>query len=206
MVDIGGGTGTLTHAIYKRAGLKRGILCVDSSEQMLREAGKKEGIHPLMMTAEEFFGKKENYTFDKALILCSIHLFSDITSIFKMWAQWLTPGSLCFILTRPAKTTIPFFAKAIPLYEKSCADIPAIIECLRCHGMVVEVSEEIMEMKMSKHQWYTMLRARYMTPLRALTDSDIEDGINELEREKFISNDDITVLDNITAIIVRKDE
>ena len=98
MVDIGGGTGTLTHAIYKRAGLKRGILCVDSSEQMLREAGKKEGIHPLMMTAEEFFGNKENYTFDKALILlqhppllrCYLH-FQDVGSVDNPWFTLLHP-------------------------------------------------------------------------------------------------------------------
>ena len=205
VVDIGGGTGNLTHAIYKEAGLKSNVLCVEPSESMLRLACQKEGVSSLRGTAEEFFRNKENYTFDKALLLCCIHHFPETTPIFKKWAQWLPPGSLCFILTRPPKTTLPFFSKVFPLFEKSCTDIPAMVECLRLLGLTVEVSEERMLLNMSKHQWYAMLRARYMSNMYALTDQDIEEGIVELERERFFDKQDITVEDNITAIIVRKD-
>ena len=204
VVDIGGGTGKLAHAIYKEAGLKRNVLCVDPSKSMLRLACQTEGISPLRGTAEEFFRNKENYAFDKALLVSCIHHFPETASMFKNWAQWLPPGSLCFILTRPPKTTLPFFRKALPLFEKSCADIPAMVECLRLLGLTVDVSEEISMLNMSKHRWYAMLRTKYMSNLDALTDQDIEEGIVELERERFFDKQGITVEDNITAIIVRK--
>ncbi|KAL5506343.1 hypothetical protein EMCRGX_G007963 [Ephydatia muelleri] len=202
VVDIGGGTGSLTQAIYREARLRNNILCVDSCESMLALAFQKNGVTPLQSTAEEFFDHKENYTFDKALILCSIHHFSNPTAIFNKWAEWLRPGSVCFILTRPPTTTLPFFRKAATLFKKSTADVPAMVDCLRHHGLKVEVSEERMVLNMSKHRWYAMLRMRYMSHLHCLSDQDIEEGIAELERKRFFDKLNITVVDNITAITV----
>ena len=85
--------------------------------------------------------------FVKALILGSIHHFCDPTSMFKKWTEWLRPGSVCFILTRPPTSTLPFFRKAASLFEKSPADVPAMVDCLRHHGCKVEVSEEKMMFK-----------------------------------------------------------
>eukprot|EP00731_Ephydatia_muelleri_P004365 Em0002g541a len=205
VVDIGGGTGSLTQAVYREARLRNNILCVDPFESMLALAFQKDGVTPLQSTAEEFFNHKENYTFDKALILCSIHHFCDPTSMFKKWAEWLRPGSVCFILTRPPTTTLPFFRKAASLFEKSTADVPAMVDCLRHHGLKVEASEETMMFNMSKHRWYAMLRMRYMSHMHCLSDQDIEEGIAELEREKFRDEHNITVADNIAAITVIKE-
>ena len=205
VVDIGGGTGSLAQAIYREARLKNNILCVDTSQPMLALAGEKYGVTPLQSTAEEFFDHKENYTFDKAFIIFSIHHFSETTLMFKKWAEWLRPGSVCLILTRPPTTTLPFFRKAASLFEKSTADVPAMVHCLRHHGLKVEVSEERMVLNMSKHHWYAMLRMRYMSHLHCLSDQDIEEGIVELERERFFDKHNITVIDNVTAVLVHKE-
>lgn len=204
VVDIGGGTGALTEAIYRGAKLKNNILCVEPSEQMLALGLQREGVSTLRSTAEEFFSKKENYNFDKALIIASIHHFTDTDSIFQKWAEWLQPGSVCLILTRPPETTLPFFRKAHALFQKSASGVPGIIDSLMRVGLNVDVSEERTELQMSKEQWYKMLRRRYMSNMLVLTDEEIEEGVAELENERFADKKDIMIYDNILAIVVCK--
>ena len=75
-----------------------------------------------------------------------------------------------------------------------------MVDCLRHHGLKVEVSEEKMMFNMSKHHWYAVLRMRYMSCLHCLSDQDIEEGIAELERKKFRGERNITVAAAITVI------
>ena len=60
----------------------------------------------------------------------------------------------------------------------------------------MEVTEEHIDVNLTKSKWYHMLRGRFNSNLTELTDEEIEEGIDELERGKLKDlnpEDDISI-------------
>ena len=87
VVDIGGGTGSIAHNVWKRAGLKHPVICVEPCKGMVEVARKKEGITAVHATAEEFV-QLGSYRFTKALVCCCSHLFNQMDLVFTAAAIW----------------------------------------------------------------------------------------------------------------------
>ena len=54
LADIGGGTGVFSHLVWQRGILKRHVICVDPSSEMLSTAAEQEGVKPVLALGEEF--------------------------------------------------------------------------------------------------------------------------------------------------------
>ena len=57
--------------------------------------------------------------------------------------------------------------------------------CLRLAKFEVEVTEENIDFNVTKSKWYDMLLGRFICGLTELTDEEIEEGIDELQRIKL---------------------
>ena len=206
VVDIGAGTGYLAHQMWTSGELEQPVLCVEPSLAMLNVAKQREGVVPIHASAEEFFANpKYGGEFNKVLMSCCVHHFIDWPTVFSSLAKCQTNG-FCVILTRPPKTTLPFFRAAHKRFKSSCTDSESLLSLLQSLGFKTETTMEIMKFSLQKQQWYRMLRERYMSHLEPLTGKEMEDGIAELEKEQFQGvkdSDLITVKDPIIAIVAK---
>lgn len=211
VVDIGAGTGYFGYQMWKSAGLKQTVVCVEPSEAMLDKDNLKEGIIPVHATAEEFFKHPHQHwgisqqKFTKVLMCSCVHHFSDLNLVFSNLANHLSDNGFCLILTRPQQTTLPFFRAALKTFKESCTGNAKLLDVLHSCGFVTKVTTEVMQFQVEKRQWYGMLRDCYMSHLSGFTREEMEEGIQELETEVFSGVQDsqlITITDAILAVMV----
>jgi len=185
VVDIGGGTGSLAHSVWKRAGLKHPVVCVEPCKGMVEVARKKEGINVVHATAEEFV-QLGSYQFTKVLVCCCSHLFNQMELVFTEVAKQLPSGGVCLVIDRHQDTTVPLFKVALDLHigGHSHSFAENVSKLVKPMGVIVATTTEILEYKMKKSLWYSVLRNRYISYLHQLTDEEIEDGIKELEADQ----------------------
>ena len=99
------------------------------------------------------------------------------------------------MIDRHQDATVPLFKAALDLHigghDHSFAEV--VSNLIRPMGVTMTTTTEILEYKMKKSLWYSVLRNRYNSYLHRLTDEEIEDGIKELEADRFkgIRDDDI---------------
>ncbi|KAK2571122.1 hypothetical protein P5673_003683, partial [Acropora cervicornis] len=100
MADIGGGTGRFAEEIFQLARLKKKILCVEPSAEMLEKAKGRKGVEPVLKNGEEFFSDVSlRGTLDRVLFKYSFHHLSDPLSVFKDIERSLRPNGLCLIVS-----------------------------------------------------------------------------------------------------------
>ncbi len=210
VVDVGAGTGYLAHQMWKSVGLKQPVVCVEPSEDMLSEAKLREGVTPILATAEKFFNTQHmgtsKHKFTKVLMCSCVHHFSDPQLVFSGLADHLTEDKLCLILTRPSETTLPFFKAALRSFAQSCPDVARLLSLLQSLGFTTEVTTEVMQFQLQKQQWYKMLRERYMSHLEEFSEEEVEEGIEELEEGVFSGVEDpqlITINDSMVTIVAK---
>ena len=209
IADIGGGTGWFAQRFWKLGCLREPVLLVDPSGDMLKMAKDKEGVTPVQATAEQFFSDPPEKLLTKVFIMGAVHHFQDPATVFQQMASHLAPGGCCVISFHPPDNGWPTFSAAKNLDMRLTRVDAATTELqLREAGFSwVESKQLTRHHQVTKAQWYKMLRGRYSSTLRHFTDAQIEEGILEIEREKFQSfNDDdiITIDDNLIMIIARK--
>lgn len=88
VVDVGGGTGYSAEEIFKIAGLKNPIICVDPSAEMLEKANGRKGVVRVFKTAEEFFDDVSLCrTLDRVLFKGCIHHLQEPLPVLKRWSD-----------------------------------------------------------------------------------------------------------------------
>jgi len=118
--------------------------------------------------------------------------------VFTEVAKQLPSGGVCLVIDRHQDTTVPLFKVALDLniggHSHSFAE--KVSKLVKPMGVTVTTTTEILEYKMKKSLWYSVLRDRYNSYLHQLTDKEIEDGIKELEVDQFkgIRDDDIIII------------
>ena len=172
---------------------------------MISIAKKKEGITVIQATAEEFVSKVIHiHHFNKVLIAFSSHHFvKSREMIFTKLSEYLPVRGVCLIIDRQKKTALPFFKAALEMHQKAHADDLTPEQCFSLAspmGFAVTCYEIILEYTMTKSLWYKILRERFTSFFRQLTDEEIGDGIEELEIglfQEFKDDDKITMKDPV---------
>ena len=200
MLDIGGGTGWVADTLAKAAGLSEPVVCVDPSAEMVKRA-KQRGVIGVQATAEEFFTLPQAKLFSKVLIVAAMHHFSDPRAVFKGIWDSLSPGGSCVVLGYSPECAWPIFRAlrnhvATKLCRNEEDEVTALLQASA--NFDVQTKKMTIQHKIPKAQWYKMIRARFVSPLHYLTDQEIENGIEELEREEFqgLGDDDVITFDD----------
>ena len=206
LLDLGSGTGMLSHQVWKAATLKNSVWCVDPSSAMAEKAGKLEGLKPILSTAEDFFAQPHSVSFDKVMCVSAVHHFREPLRVLQGLKESLSTEGLFLIVTRPPNTPLPFFRAALDVFATSLAG-DVLLSLITDAGLQASVSTVPVTFHYPKSQWYEMLRGRFMSCLDPFSDEEIEQGIEELEEERFkgVGQDDIIVVrDPCTVFAIRK--
>ena len=200
LVDIGGGTGWMTHRLWKAAGLKEPALCVDPSAAMLEKAKELEGVSPVLATAEQFFADSQENSVSKVLIAGCIHHCSDHKALFEDMAKSLSPGGSCVILLHSKWLVFPgeVYSSLDAITEES------LTASLEEAGFCVDTDTQVLRYELSKVHWYSALRNRILSYLEHFSDEQIEEGIQAFEK-KFVGADQpLTIEISVMCFSVQK--
>jgi SAM-dependent methyltransferase len=193
--DIGGGTGVVTARLALNARISRAT-CVEPSAEMLRQATKYPNLVLENSTAEMFAESKNG--FNRILIKETIHHIKD-RKYFWINLKKNNPNSRVLVVTRPCKPGFLLFEKAYKEFEKNQPSSTTLVEEIEGSGYKVTLSQKAWPVEMPKQKWYQMLESRFISDLFKLTDEEIRQGIQEIEKTHKDSNS-ITFNDNIIFI------
>ena len=209
VVDIGSGTGFLAEQLFEKVPLKNLVWCVDPSAEMQEVAKKKKGVFPIQKSVDEFLNDlNKDQRIDRAMCVATSHHFADPGKVFRGVEAFLSPGGVFLVLQMREYTFIPWFKSAENRIGSFLGELEETTSsCLLLANFDVEVSEEKVDYNVTKSQWYDMLRGRFHSTLRQLSDEEIEEGIDELERGKLKGlklHDDICISSKLHMFKAKK--
>ena len=186
--DVGAGTGRTAENIFKRAGLKNPIICVEPSAGMLEKASGRKGVVGVLKTAEEFFDDVSLCpNLDRVLFNGCIHHLPEPSSVFKNMERSLRPNGLCLIMSMRSLSCYKRFAEATDINAEYLPpeEVHATRKMLEEANFDVSTSLVELPLKLKKAKFYNMLRGRFVSRLYSLTDEQIKKGIDVLEQGEF---------------------
>ena len=208
VVDIGSGTGFLAERLTEKFQLKNLVWCVEPSAEMQEVAKKKKGVFPIQKTVDEFLSElNKDQRFDRVMCIATAHHFADPVKIYSGVEAFLSPGGV-FLVVQASEYLYPWFTKTENRIGAFLAERKENTSSwLRLANFDVEVSDEMIDYDVTKSQWYDMLRGRFHSILSELSDKEIEEGIDELEKGKLKDlklHDDICISCKLLVFTARK--
>lgn len=199
LADIGGGTGSFTSRLADEAHLLEAY-CIEPSSAMCEEAAKLNNITALCSDAHTFLSTHTPFT--KMLFKEVIHHIKDRDLFWKNVYHLLPHNGKVLIITRPQNIAFPFFEKAKIEFSRNQPSQNLLENELIDGGFSIAVHHRSHTFTLSKKDWYTMLRHRFMSDLGVFSDKEIEEGIIEIEKSH--PTETIEIIDNLIFIIATK--
>lgn len=185
IADIGSGTGLFAREVARRLRPSRPMLCVDPSAAMLRELGTPPppDLTPVVASAEDVAEGRARLPYeelDAVWLKESVHHVADQAHTLGGLAGRLAPGGRLLIVMLPTTIRYPLFKAALTRFEELQPDPAGIEGHLRRAGLETRLDHVEHELRIDRDRYLSMVRARYMSLLSTFTDSEIEDGIEEI--------------------------
>lgn len=179
LVDIGGGTGTFTNRLLVDIPLC-GAYCIEPSHEMSAQASLIEGLTAICTDANGFIDFELTYT--KVLLKEVVHHINDRPHLWRNLYEQLPQNGKILIITRPQEIAFPFWSEAKAAFAQHQPSLQTLTDELQSSHFDVRVEYGLHTFHLSKEEWYTMLRHRFMSDLTHFTDEQIEQGISEIDR------------------------
>ncbi|XP_031571527.1 uncharacterized protein LOC116305700 [Actinia tenebrosa] len=218
MLDIGAATGQQAHLIWKQAGLKNPVTCVEPCEALFEHARKLDGTVPVMQTAEQFcdhlvqVGSQRQ--FNKVLLCGVVHHIDDIVKCLGQILDYLPKNGVCFIsnqsFTEKSLSSLPLTAFQLRYFKETSNPFDIILPYVKSRDDVItEVTNDEPSFRIPKSRWYYMIRNYFWSHFHQYTDKEIEESIKELDNGRFkqVKDDElITVVYKVTGVKITKKE
>jgi len=190
IADIGGGTGRFAGLLHQKLDLKQKVLCVDMSEEMLKEAQKVPGVSTKCADAASFAASLEPKSFDRFLLKEIVHHlgFEECAGMYKDLARGLQDGGRCVTVTRPKyEFEYPMFDAARKVWELNQEDASLYAGYMRDAGFN-DVRCSVLEfpVTMQLKDWTNMVKIRMWSTFSEshFSEKKLLEGIKEIE-EKY---------------------
>jgi ubiquinone/menaquinone biosynthesis C-methylase UbiE len=187
LADVGGGTGNFTVALAQAAGLTSPVLCVDNSADMLAVAATRPGLVPICQDALSFAQRTPlpGEALDRVLLKEIVHHLpvADLPALYKGLGRQLAPGGLLLTVTRPQEVDYPLFEAARRVWRANQPAAEVFESACTAAGLSVVRSEAVYTATLPKERWFAMVRSRFWSTFSAMTDEELEAGIQELEAQ-----------------------
>lgn len=199
LVDIGGGTGTFTQRLTQEASLTKAY-CIEPSAEMCLEASHLDNIEAIHTDAHGFIACNLPYT--KILFKEVIHHITERSTFWTAAYDQLPLKGKLLIITRPQEIEFPFWQGAKEAFKAHQPPLILLQEELQCAGFEVEVFSDTHIFELSKEDWFSMLRLRFMSDLSDFSDDAIEEGIREID--SLYPNSALEIRDHLLFITATK--
>ncbi|WP_030719564.1 class I SAM-dependent methyltransferase [Streptomyces sp. NRRL S-237] len=186
IADVGSGTGLFAREVADQLQPCSPILCIDPSEAMLSQLGTQPpaGLMAIVASAEDIAEGRTRLPYeqlDAMWLKESVHHVADPERTLRGLADRLALGGRMLVVMLPTTIQYPLFKAALARFEELQPD-PAVIEgYLRSAGLEASVRFVEHELRISRDKYLGMVRARYMSLLSTFSDSEIEEGIDEMK-------------------------
>lgn len=198
ILDIGGGTGQVAMMINEELKLKKPIVCVDPSKEMLQVAQSRGNIETVHSSAEDFLSLQyEKYPLKKIIINgCIHHLDSD--TVFSALAKNMSEDGMCIV-------TVYSIEPGFTIYKAFDQNkMNKLITTIKSHGLnAKEVRKAQEPRRMEKKDFFDAIRARATTYLEKLSDEELEKLATTLEKE-FSDKEAVELQVSVVGAIITK--
>ncbi len=181
LVDLGCGTAMYSLDILKQLPLDSEIIGVDPYPEMLANIPVGSGVRPLEADALSF--SKAPGVYDKILIKETIHHIPETEALFGNLHERLGDGGILLLVHVPPNVEYPLFEKALERCRDWHANPDDLEAGLDAAGFEVERDELRYTHSIPKEKYFEMVENRYMSALTSLSDSEVEQGLEEMEEE-----------------------
>jgi len=184
LVDLAGGTGALGAALASMAKLTTPVLCVDPSKEMLEVAESKEGVSSLCMSAEDWSAKEGKV--DRVVIRGALHHFTRelLPAILSGIFAKLTSGGR-LVVEKPADsfTCLPYPDRVVALMDSMEPQREEVLKLLTEAGFKAECHRHKFLVEKPKFELFESFRARLCSGFSMFSDTEIEQGILEVDSQ-----------------------
>jgi SAM-dependent methyltransferase len=183
VADIGCGTG-----LYSRSLAAAGatVICADPSQAMLDQLPGNPSLIPVRASAQDIAAGRVSLPaelLDAIVIKEAIHHVpaSNRAAVLGGLAGLLAPGGRIVIVMLPARIGYPLFTAALQRFARLQPDPADIAVTLSAAGLETELTYDSHTLSFDKDRYLAMIRNRYMSLLASFTDTELEDGIHEIQ-------------------------
>lgn len=189
--------------LFKKSPTNKSYICVDPEEKLLEYGPKSDNFEFLVMDGLSF--SKLDRRYNKMLMIQMIHHFplEDFHESFVNFHKQLEEGGEILIQTRLKYPDYPFFEKANKIWSEEQEDYKTICSRIEKAGFKVDVIFFDYQVKMTKEEWFNLIRIKFWSVFSFFTDPQLEEGINEL-RLRFANTDIIEFVDRSVIIQAKK--
>lgn len=182
ILDIGCGRGNITAAIAARLSAITPVEGIDISDT-IREAGSGPGLSFTQSDASCYLSAQPDNSYDGIVLKQVIHCLSTqarhrlLDDIYRV----LKPGGRVAILIMPPVPTLPLFPQASRIFSREQLDYR---DLAREASTQFHTRQSIFcyDVTIPCEQYFVLLRERFMSVLRQLSDTEIEQGIHWLQQ------------------------
>lgn len=194
--DIGGGTGSFTHALLQKANLSKAY-CIEPSTSMCAQAEAYEGVVPLCCDAHDPVVVSLGIT--RYLFKEVIHHIDRRQELWKNIKKESPLSTKILIITRPQYIAFPLFQAALDHFALHQPSEDLLAKELRECGWEVESHKERFSFELPSTKWYSMIEEKFMSDLGIFSDEEIQKGIDEIK--KAHRGETITIHDDLIFIV-----
>jgi hypothetical protein len=194
--DIGGGTGSFTHALLCQADLSKAY-CIEPSSAMCLQSGAYEGIIPLCCDAHD--PQVVSLGITRYLFKEVIHHIDKRQELWKTIRSNAPSSTKILIITRPQKIVFPLFQAALDRFAQHQPSEDLLVQELNEGGWEHTLYKERYSFDLPRTKWHTMVEAKFMSDLGAFSDDEIRQGLEEIATTH--QGDTLTIHDDLIFII-----
>lgn len=182
VLDIGCGRGNITAAIAARLSAITPVEGIDISDT-IREASAGPGLSFTRCDASCYLSARPDNSYDGIVLKQVIHCLSARArhQLLDDMYRVLKPGGRAAILIMPPVSTLPLFPQASRVFAQEQLDYR---DLAREAGAQFHIRQSVhcYHVTIPCEQYFALLRERFMSVLRQLSDTEIEQGIHWLQQ------------------------
>ncbi|MDP0589359.1 MAG: class I SAM-dependent methyltransferase [Candidatus Endonucleobacter bathymodioli] len=182
ILDIGCGRAGITTALAEANNVETPVEGIDISDT-ISEAPNCNKVNLFQIDALSYLKGQPDNLYHGIILKQMLHCVS--TDIRKQLLQeihrCLKKSARALVFLMPPKITIPMFTQGKDTFLQEQLHFQDIINLGQDCLFETDISEFCFNVEISKQQYFDLLRQRFMSNLRNLSDSEIENGILELD-------------------------
>ncbi len=167
--------------IVDQVPLKEKIIAVDPYPQMLAQIPEGAPVRKVELDALAF--SKEPGEYDKILIKEAIHHVPEREELFEGLYKRMNKGGIMLLVHVPPEVEYPLFQKALDRCKEWHANPDELSEQLKDAGFSLERDYLRYPHSIEKEKYFQMVKSCYMSALTSMGESDIEEGLKEMEQK-----------------------
>jgi ubiquinone/menaquinone biosynthesis C-methylase UbiE len=179
LVDLGGGTGIYTAAILDQVKLRRPVVLVDFSAEMLEQVPEDLPVEKVHVDALTFSSQRRHY--DKVLIKETVHHVDDRLTLFRNLYERLQPGGALLLVHVPPELDYPLFEAAKERARRWHADPDELERLLGEAGFRTARDAVDWRHAVPKQRYFEMVASQYMSVLSSFSGEEIDQGLREMK-------------------------